>query len=67
MDYNKLGIRQLHELVQIVKRAYLSTVQDLTKEECIFILERLPIPTKDKIDILKKTMPKKPIDDEYDF
>lgn len=61
-----MEIRKLHELVQIVKRAYMSTVQDLTKEECIFILERLPIPTKDKIDILKKSMPIKQ-DNEYDF
>ncbi len=67
MDYNKLELRRLHEMVQIVKRAYMSTVQDLTKEECIFILERLPIPTKDKIDILKKTIIKKPIDEDYDF
>lgn len=61
-----MEIRKLHELVQIVKRAYMSTVQELTKEECIFILERLPIPTKDKIDILKKSMPIKQ-DNEYDF
>lgn len=66
MDYKKMEIRKLHELVQIVKRAYMSTVQELTKEECIFILERLPIPTKDKIDILKKSMPIKQ-DNEYDF
>lgn len=61
-----MEIRKLHELVQIVKRAYMSTVQELTKEECIFILERLPIPTKDTIDILKKTMNNKQ-DNEYDF
>lgn len=66
MDFNKLELRKLHELVQIVKRAYMSTVQDLTKEQCIFILERLPIPTKDKIDILKRSMPIKQ-DNEYDF
>ena len=67
MDYNKLDLHRLHEMVQIVKRSYMSTVQRLTKDQCIFILERLPIPTKDKIDILKKNMPKKPVDDEYDF
>ncbi len=68
MDYSKLELRRLHEMVQIVKRSYMSTVSDLTKEQCIFILERLPIPTKDKVDILKKTIPKKETkEDEYDF
>jgi hypothetical protein len=68
MDYSKIGIRQLHEMVQIVKRSYMSTVNALTREQCIFILDRLPIPTKDKVDILKKTIPKKDSkDDEYDF
>lgn len=66
MDYKKMDIRKLHELVKIVKRAYMSTIQELTKDECIFILERLPIPTKDKIDIIKKSMPIKQ-DNEYDF
>jgi hypothetical protein len=67
MDYKKMEIKRLHELVQIVKRAYMSTVQELTKEECIFILERLPIPTKDTIQVLKKSMPKKPTDEDYEF
>lgn len=68
MDYTKLSSKQLHDMVQIVKRAYMSTISRLTREECIFILERLPIPTKDQIVVLKKTMPKKDSkDDEYDF
>jgi hypothetical protein len=68
MDYNKLEIRRLHEMVQLVKRCYFSTVSELTKEQCIFILERLPIPTKDKVEVLKKSIPKKDSkDDDYDF
>ncbi len=68
MDFSKLEIRRLHEMVQVVKRAYFSTVSELSKQECIFILERMPIPTKDKVEVLKKSMPKKPVDDtDYDF
>lgn len=69
MDFSKHNLATLHAMVKVVKQAYMSTISKLTREECIFILERLPLPTKDKVEILKKHKPTtKPTDDEdYDF
>lgn len=64
-----MKIRELHNLVQIIKRTYFDTVSKLTKEQCIDILKKFDIPTKDIISVIKKTTVDKTkrIDDEYDF
>ena len=68
MDYSKLKLRNLHNLVHIIKRTYFNDVNKLTKEQCIEILNKFEIPTKDVITVIKKSIPDKTKkDDDYDF
>ena len=69
MDYETMKIRELHNLVHIVKRTYFDNVNKLSKEQCIEILKKFEIPTKDVITVIKKTTidKTKKIDEEYDF
>ena len=69
MDYNKLDIHQLKRLVKVIKQLYFSNVKALSKEECIKICEKFPIPAKNQIEVLKKS-PDSSSDSsesEYDF
>ena len=63
-----MKIRDLHNLVHIVKRSYFNDVNKLSKEQCIEILQKFVIPTKDVITVIKSRLDKtKKEDDEYDF
>jgi hypothetical protein len=65
MDYNKLELQKLKALVKTIKKIYFSNISSLTKEECIKICEKFPIPAKNQIEILKKAPDSS--DSEYDF
>jgi hypothetical protein len=68
MDYSKMHLRKLHNLVHLVKRLYLHDINSMNKEQCIEILNKFEIPTKDVITVIKKSIPDKTKkDDDYDF
>jgi hypothetical protein len=68
MDYETMKIRDLHNLVHIVKRSYFNDVNKLSKEQCIEILQKFVIPTKDVITVIKSRLDKtKKEDTDYDF